>query len=253
MTSDNEYRPLMFTFNVSLSGDWEKDKVIISEAAQQSTAADAYYDHASAIMALFNLFTYGTPAEPNHPQRAGLLRKVHDELYPIAHFAKLYFTHPKNVLIQWVEGNQQHDAILEYAETGSNQSDIRYLEVTTLQGMEDAKKLEDLSKGPSVTTVNSFAAQEKHQRKLVQLDRMLKKKTAIDHPEQTALLVYTDEDRFRQFHYGMSAPQIDKKKDYEEILRRFESSLANFSHVFIYSRSEIYCAWTSTSEEPGNP
>lgn len=246
MTTPNEQPILVVTLNDPLSGNWKEDKTIIEKAAGQPTPANEYFNHATAIKGLFDRLTYGTPAQPPTPQRKGLLRKVHDELYPIAHFANLYFTYPKNVVVQWVEGNQQHDAIVEYRGEGSNQSEIRYLEVTTLQGKEDADELEELSKGPIVTTVSSNSAQEKHDRKIKQLITMLKKKAAIVYPDKTALLVYTDENRFRQFSFGIPAPEIDKKADYEAVLREFEPSLQNFSHVFIFSTSEIYCEWTKS-------
>ncbi|MED5024750.1 hypothetical protein [Pseudomonas aeruginosa] len=248
MTKPNDPQSLLVTVHEPLSLDWKEDKLIIEKAAEQPTPADEYYNHATAIKALFDTLTYGTPAQPKHPQRIGLLRKIHDELYPIAHFANLYFTSPKNVVIQWIDGNQQHDAIVEYTREGSNRSDIRYLEVTTLQGKEDFDELEELSKGPSVTMVVSGSAQEKHDRKIEQLTTILKKKAKIVYPDKTALLVYTDEERFRQFYFGVSPPKIDKKADYEAVFRDFESSLKNFSHVFIFSKSEIYCAWMSDSE-----
>ncbi|MEX0296454.1 hypothetical protein AAH995_24510 [Pseudomonas putida] len=172
---------------------------------------------------------------------------VTETAYPIAHFANLYFTSPKNVVIQWIDGNQQHDATVKYTGEGSNQSDIRYLEVTTLQGKEDADQLKELSRNPGVAIMVSETDQEKHDRKIEQLKKILKKKAKIAYPEKTALLVYTDEDRFRQFSFGIQPPQIDKKSDYEAVLRDFEASLGNFSHVFIFSKSEIYCAWISES------
>lgn len=245
MTQQNGAPIPVVTLNTPLSGNWEEDKDIIVRAAGQPTSADRYFTHATAIQGLFNCLTYGTPAQPNHPQRKGLLRKVHDELYPIAHFAKLYFTCPNNVVVQWIDGNQQHDAIVEYRKEGSNQSDIRYLEVTTLQDKEDADELEKLSKGPVSTIVSSNTAQEKHDRKINHLRNRLNKKAAIVYPEKTALLVYTDEDRFQNFHFGMPPPEINKKADYEAVLSEFELSLRNFSHVFIFSNSEIYCAWTN--------
>lgn len=244
MAASKDQSILVVTLNDPLSGVWEEDKAVIVKAAEQPTLAKDYFNHATAIKGLFDRLTYGTSAQPKHPQRKGLLRKVHNELYPIAHFANLYFTCPNNVVVQWIEGSQQHDAIIEYRGEGSNQSDICYLEVTTLQGKEDADELEELSKGPVVITVSSNSAQEKHKRKIAQLNTILKKKAAINYPDKTALLVYTDENRFHQSSFGITEPEIDKKADYEAVLREFEPSLQNFSHVFIFSTSEIYCAWT---------
>lgn len=248
MKKTNDPQLLLVTVPEPFSCDWEKDKLIIEKIAGQPKLADEYYDHATSIQVLFDNFTYDTPAQPKHPQRIGLLRAVHDELYPIAHFANLYFTSPKNVVIQWIDGNQQHDAIVEYKGEGSNQSDIRYLEVTTLQGKEDADELMELSKAPSARMVVNDSAQEKHDRKIEQLTTILKKKAKITYPDKTALLVYTDEDRFLHFYFGISPPKIDKKAGYEAVLRDFAPLLKNFSHVFIFSKSEIYCAWTPGSE-----
>ncbi|CRM61421.1 Unknown protein sequence [Pseudomonas amygdali pv. mori] len=244
MTKPEYPHVLLVKVHEPLTGTWEKDRVILEKAAQQPTLANEYYNLAAAIMGLFQQFTYGTPSQPNYPQRIGLLRKVYDELYPIGHFANLYFTRPENVVVQWVEGNQQHDAIVEYKAEGSNQSDISYLEITTLQDQEDADELKELSKSPSVTTVTTNSAQKKHGRKIERLKKVLEKKAGINYPAQTALLVYTDEDRFRQYSFGLAAPEIDKKADYEAVLREFEPSLQKFSHVFIFSKHEIYCAWS---------
>lgn len=246
MEKPNEAPLLIVTLNVPLSGNWKKDKAIIVKAAGQPTPADEYFDHATAIKGLFDNRTYGTPAQPNPPQRKGLLKKVHDELYPIAHFAKLYFTYPNNVIVQWIDGNQQHDAIVEYRKEGSNQSDIRYLEVTTLQGKEDADVLENLSNGPITTTVSSDTAQKEHDRKISQLRNILQKKATIDYPDKTALLVYTDENRCRNFYFGMPEPKINKKESYEAVLEEFKLPLQNFSYVFIFSNSEIYCKLTNS-------
>jgi len=249
MKEPSDPQPLLVTVHEPLSLDWNKDRLTIEKAAGQPTTADGYYNHAAAIQALFDMLTWDTPAQPQHPQRIGLLRDVHDELYPIAHFANLYFTSPKNVVIQWIDGNQHHDATVKYTGEGSNQSDICYLEVTTLQGKEDADQLKELSRNPGVAITVRETAQEKHDRKIEQLKIILKKKAKIAYPDKTALLVYTDEDRFRQFHFGLQPPQIDKKSDYEAVLRDFELSLGNFSHVLIFSKSEIYCALIS---DPGS-
>lgn len=247
MTKDNEHHSLVIKVNVTLTGDWEKDKSVIQEAAMQPTRADKFYNHAAAIQSLFNILTYGTPSAPSHPQRKGLLRKVHDELYPIAHFAKLHFTDPTNVFIKWIDGNQNYDAIVEYQCDDFSRSSIRYLEVTTLQGKEDAKELEELSKGSNIVNVQNNSDYDNHIRKVGLLKEALRKKGSKDYPASTALLVYTDEDRFRKFYFGMPAPEIDKKGNYEAVLDELAYLLEDFSHVFIYSKDEIYCAWAPRS------
>lgn len=248
MENTNEPKTLFVSLREPLSGDWDKDKLIIARVAGQATPADEYYNHAASIQALFEMLTYGTRSQPEYPQRIGLLRDVHDELYPIAHFAKLYFKSPSNVVIQWVEGNQHHDAIVKYIGEGSNQSDIHYLEVTTLQGKEDADELSELSKSPNGIVQFRDSDQEKHDRKIEQLKAVLEKKRKIRYPEKTALLVYTDEMRFREFYFGVSPLQIDRKADFEAVLRDFAPSVTNFSHIFIFSKKEIYCTWTPDSK-----
>lgn len=103
MKEPSDPQSLLVTVHEPLSLDWNEDRLIIEKAAGQPTTADGYHNHAAAIQALFDTLTWDTSAQPQHPQRIGLLRDVHDELYPIAHFAKLYFTSPKNVVIQWIE------------------------------------------------------------------------------------------------------------------------------------------------------
>lgn len=245
MTTDNEHIIRFVKLNLTLTGDWEKDKSVILTAAMQPTRADGFYDHTVAIHRLFDLLTYGTPAAPAHPQRKGLLLKVHGELYPIAHFAKLHFTDPANVIITWIDGNQKHDAIVKYLNEDTSQPDIRYLEVTTLQSEEDAKELKELSKGNTIINVQNDSEHDIHLRKLGLLESALKKKGSNVYPANTALLVYTDEHRFRKFYYGMSAPEIDRKGGYEAVLDELAPLLSGFSHVFIYSKDEIYCAWSA--------
>ena len=249
MTKPSENTRVVATIHTPLSDNWEKDKKNIKKEAEKPTLAINYYNHAHLIQTLFNIRTYDTPAQPNHPQRKGLLRDVHDELFPIAHFANQYFTSPENVVIQWVDGNQQHDATVKYIEQGSNDSDIHYLEVTTLQGKEDADELKELSEGPISMIVNRASIENKHNRKITQLVEVLKKKAVINYPDQTALLIYTDEDRIKNFHFGPPIPEINKKEDYKKVLQKFKPLIKNFSHIFIYSKNEIYCTYKKNEED----
>jgi len=245
MTKDNEHCIRLVTLNVPVTGDWEKDKSVILKAAMQPTRADEFYDHAVAIQGLFDLLTYGTSSAPIHPQRKGLLLKVHGELYPIAHFAKLHFADPANVIIQWIDGSQKHDATIEYIKEDPSKCDIRYLEVTTLQSEDDAKELKELSKGSTIVNVTTNSEHDIHLKKLELLKTALKKKGSNIYPPNTALLVYTDEHRLQKFYYGMSAPKIDRKGTYKAVLEELTPLLEGFSHVFIYSKDEIYCTWSA--------
>ncbi|VVM95264.1 hypothetical protein PS619_03038 [Pseudomonas fluorescens] len=237
---------IVYPLAAPLTMEWEKDKIAITEAAQQPTTADRYYFHAASIQNLFNILTFGTRSAPKHPQRSGLLRKVHDELFPIANFAKLYFSESKEVLIQWVDGNQNYDATVEYLAENLGFPDIRYLEVTTLQGSEDAKQLEELSEGNNITTI-SESDHETHVRKINLFETALKKKSGKTYPSKTALLVYTDEERFLKCYFGLQPPKIDKPKDYAAVLEKLSDSLTGFSQVIVYSKSDIYCIWTPQS------
>lgn len=245
MKNDNEHGIRLVTLNVPLTGDWEKDKIVIQKAAMQPTRADEFYDHAVAIQGLFDILTYGTPSAPAHPQRKGLLLKVHGELYPIAHFAKLHFSDPANVIIQWIDGSQKHDAIIEYTNKDLAKCDIRYLEITTLQSEDDAKELKELSKGNTIVSVTTNSEYDIHLKKLELLKTALKKKGSNTYPPKTALLVYTDEHRLQKFYYGMSAPKFDRKGNYQAVLDELTPLLKGFSHVFIYSKDEIYCMWAA--------
>ncbi|WP_432719044.1 hypothetical protein QQL38_00495 [Pseudomonas syringae] len=236
MTAENEHTIQVVKVNVTLTGDWEKDKSVIQKAAMQPTRADRFYDHAVAIHGLFDLLTYGTQAAPVHPQRKGLLLKVHGELYPIAHFAKLHFTDPTNVIINWIDGNQKHDATIDYLHEDSNQSDIKYLEVTTLQSEEDAKELAELSKGKTIVNVQNNSEHDIHLKKLGLLAKALKKKGSKVYPANTALLVYTDEHRYRKFYYGMSAPEVDRKESYEAVLAERIPARGFFSSLHLQQR-----------------
>jgi hypothetical protein len=248
MPTDKELQPLQVTVNTPLTGDWKRDQSIVKEIAMQSATAETFYDHARGIESLFNTLTYGTPAAPNYPQRMGLLRKVHDELYPLAHFAKLYFSASPEVVIKWQFGSQNFDATVDDQREDTRRSNICYLEVTTLQDEEDAKQLEELSEKGSIETTGD-QAQANHLRKVELLRRALEKKGRINYPEKTALLVYSDEDRFRHFYIGMQPPVIDKKRDFEAVLGELKHLLDGFSHVFIYSKNEIYCMLQSHSEQ----
>lgn len=248
MPTDKELQLLHVTVNIPLTGDWEKDQPIVKEIAMQNATAETFYVHARIIESLFNNLTYGTPAAPNYPQRKGLLRRVHDELYPLAHFAKLYFSASPEVVIKWQLGSQNFDATVDDQREGKCRSNICYLEVTTLQDEEDANQLEELSEQGSIEAIGN-PAQANHLRKVELLRRALEKKGRKNYPEKTALLVYTDEDRFRYFYIGMQPPLIDQKRDFEAVLGELKHLLEGFSHVFIYSRNEIYCMLQPHSEQ----
>ncbi|QJI39456.1 hypothetical protein HKK52_00435 [Pseudomonas sp. ADAK2] len=248
MTTKNEFNIPIVTLIPPLTLDWETDKATIKKAAMQPTPADKFYILAAAIQNFFNILTHGSKSAPKHPQRSGLLRKVYDELFPIAHFAKLYFAESNNVLIQWFDGNQNFDATVKYQNECLGRSDIRYLEVTTLQDREDARQLEELSEEKTITTVVE-SEQQNHLRKIDLFEKALKKKGGITYPADTALLVYTDEDRFRKCYFGLQPPEIDKKKDYEAVLNKLSHLLKDFSHVFVYSKHEIYCTWSPKSNQ----
>lgn len=227
--------------NRTFTGNWETDKHVVKEIAESPMTAANAYMHAQVVMTLFNQRTYGTPSAPDYPKRYGLVRKVYDELFPIAHFAKLYFCESSEVSILWHGGNQQFDAIVEDRRPDLGESNIRYLEVTTLQDEEDAKLLARLASERTIC-IEGDHDQSDHLRKVESLRTVLKKKAAIKYLPQTALLVYTDEDRAQTFSFGPKSPEIDRKNSFREVLEEMQHLLTGFSAVFVYSKNEIYCS-----------
>lgn len=243
MAHDYDQGTLLVQFFPTLTGEWEKDKDDVQRAATQRTTAKEFYNLAVAIQGLFNILSYSSPAVKKYPQRSGLLLKVYGELYPIAYFARLFFQSSDDVVIQWVDGSQNYDANVFYKNEAVRHAGIDFLEVTTLQDQEDAKQLEELSHD-LVTVAVSESAYDAHKRKLDLLRRILKKKGGKKYPPNTALLVFTDEDRFRPYYFGMEPPAIDKKGDYESVLNELSDLFSKFNHVFVFSKTEIYASWS---------
>lgn len=227
--------------NRPLTGTWKTDQATVKEFAEMRTTAAQVYEHARVVLTLFNHLTHGTPSAPDYPERLGLSRKVHDELFPIAHFAILHFAASCDVSIRWHLGSQNFDATVEDQRTNVDRSSIRYLEVTTLQDGDDAKLLKRLANERTVEIAGDLG-RASHLRKVDLLKKALKKKGMIDYCPGTALLVYTDEDRFLQFSFGKPPHTIDKKNSFGTVLDEMKHLLGGFSEVFVYSKSEIYCA-----------
>lgn len=243
-------RPVI-QINRALSGDYDKDKIILMEIAESPTTAANAYLHAEVVMRLCEIITHDTPSAPNYPERSGPIRKVFDELFPIAYFAKLHFLGSNEVTICWHNGNQNFDATVEDQRKDSSRSSIRYLEVTTLQDRQDAELLTRLAEDKTVYTEGESVLAD-HLRKVESLRTALKKKGKKKYPPNTALLVYTDEDRFQSFSFGPQSPQIDRKSSFGDVLKEMPNLLAVFSEVFVYSKHEIYCS-LSASQEPSGP
>ncbi|MCJ9671435.1 hypothetical protein [Neorhizobium sp. SHOUNA12B] len=226
-----------------LTEDWKKDKAAIIKLAETTTKAAEYFRLAQAVDTLFNRNASGAVSDQGYVQRIGLSKKVHGELYPIAHFAELHFKSSESVLIQWRDGNQNFDATVEDLRPVPQEPIFDFLEVTTLQDEQDAKELQQLN----ATGVLSFESRDhprrvQHQRKVALLKVVLEKKAKINYPSNTALLVYADEDRFAHYCFGGLAPEIDKAVDYDEVLEEMrEKLLSQFEAVYVYSNKEIYC------------
>lgn len=229
--------------NPTFTGDWKADKHIVKEIAESPMTAQTAYEHAQVVMTLFNRLTYGTPSAPDYPMRSGLVRKVYDELFPIAYFAKLYFSESSEVVICWHDGNQQFDATVKDERPGPGESRINYLEVTTLQNGEDAHLLSRMAKENTIC-IEGDQDQFNYLRKVDLLKVALKKKAAIKYPPQTALLVYTDEDRIQRFSFGKDFRKVDRKGSFAAALEEMQDFLTGFSAVFVYSKHEIYCSLT---------
>lgn len=241
------HQNMRVTIHRPLTGVWKTDQAIVKKIAETPTTAAQVYEHARVVTDLFHVLTHGTPSAPKYPERLGLDRKVHDELFPIAHFANLYFAASNNVLIRWHLGNQQFDATVEDQRAEPDRTSIRYLEVTTLQNKDDAELLKQLAE-KGTTTIEGDHRQADHLRKVDLLRTVLQKKGTIEYPPNTALLVYTDEDRFRQFSFGVTPLAIDKKKIFGAVLHEMKPLLGRFSTVFVYSKSEIYCTLHSRTK-----
>lgn len=231
---------IVFPLSAPLTMEWEKDKIAITEAAQQPTTADKYYFHAASIQSLFNILTFGTRSAPKHPQRSGLLRKVHDELFPIANFAKLYFSESKEVLIQWVDGNQNYDATVEYLAENLGFPDIRYLEVTTLQGSEDAKQLEELSEGNNITTI-SESDHETHVRKINLFETALKKKSGKTYPPKRRSWFTRMKKDFSSVTLDCSHQRLISQKTTPPCSKNFQIRSGDFLKL-LYIAKAIYTA-----------
>lgn len=220
------------------SGDYDVDVKELEKYAQKPTTARAYYSHAVYIQTIFHRLIQGTDRAKNFPARIGLLRKIHDELFPIAYFCKLHFESSEDVSIRYRIGNQQHDAIVVDQRQGSSGENIEYLEVTTLQDRSDAELLGKLA-GGRTTVVEGNLDQNNFTRKLFLLKTALDNKASILYPKGTALLVYMDEDRFQRHTFGFSPPKLDWKKSVAEIVEEAMPKLTSFSGIFVYRRDGI--------------
>lgn len=226
-----------------LTGDWEKDEPLVTQFAEKPVSAEAYFDHARVIETLFKQLTHDTRFAPAAPRRIGLSLEIHRELYPIGHFARLYFEASEGVIISWRRGSQNFDATLDDQREAPARSDLQYLEVTTLQDNEDSELLDGLAKSPN-GTIGFFGDHEydTHQRKLAQLRLVLEKKGKKTYPDRTALIVYTDEHRFAQYTFGGPRREIDRKSEFSAVLAEMAPLLGKFAEVHIFSKDEIYCS-----------
>lgn len=224
-----------------LSGDWEVDKSTVICVAETPRSAAQFSHHVQTLSTLFSILTHGTALAS--PERKGLARKIHDELFPIAHFARIHYAESSLVSIKWHAGNQQFDATVEDCRPEIDRSNIRFLEVTTLQNGEDARLLKQLASSKNgVVGYEGDFEQGQSLQKADLLTKALKKKAGKKYPPNTALLVYTDEDRFAMYTFGLGRKTIDMKTRFEDVLNEMKHLLGGFSEVYIYSKNEIYCA-----------
>jgi len=232
------------TIDRTFTGDYEKDNKTLIEIAEDPVTAAFAAQRAEVVMNIHHKITYGTPSAPNYPERAGMARKVFDELFPIAHFANLYYCASEEVTICWKNGGQNFDATVDDKRNNSVRSSIRYLEVTTLQDRQDSELLTQLAENGTFSSEGD-STQLDHERKITSLRTALEKKGKKKYPPETALLVYTDEGRFQRFSYGAQSSQIDVKKSFSDVVNEMKHLLTGFSQVFIYSKNEIYSSITT--------
>ena len=224
-----------------LSGNWNEDKAKIFKLAQTPTSAQEFPTLVQSVHALFRALAPAAVSPLGIEQRVGLSRKIHNELYPLGNFAELHFAASAEVQITWHDGSQSFDATVEDRRAELEFSS-KFLEITTLQDKEDADQLDALNP----TGIVSFSSSEHpvladHRRKVGLLRSVLEKKAKITYPAGTALLVYTDEFRFKSFTVGAPAPVIDQPHDYGEVLDEMKSSLGGFDAVYVFSKQAIYC------------
>lgn len=223
----------------AISGDYNEDVKRLEDFAQSSVSAYQYYDHVVTIQSIFNHLIRGTDRADKYPQRIGLARKIHDELFPIAFFARLYFARASNVFIESKIGNQNYDAIVDDRRDPHLAGPIKFLEVTTLQDKKDSDLLGKLAKNRTVSIVGD-AKQSDFERKMLLLRKILQQKAQKDYPPGTSLLIYTDEHRFRTWSFGVAKNEPDWQGSIIKIANEYLPALSLFSGVFIFSRENIY-------------
>lgn len=226
-----------------LTEDWKKDKAAVIKLAETLTKASEYFKLVQAVEAIFNRYAPNAVSDIGYAKRIGLSRKIHDELYPIAHFARLHFRSSDDVWIQWRNGSQSFDATVEDRRFVPQNSIIHFLEVTTLQDEQGAKDLQQLNS----TGIRFFEScdhphNNSHQRKIESLKIVLEKKTKINYPPNTALLIYTDENRYDNYDFSKPSLETNKVVNYDETIKAMQVQLfAKFEAACVYSREKIYC------------
>ncbi|MFN9470926.1 hypothetical protein [Acidovorax sp.] len=224
-----------------LTGVWKEDKAKVIRLAEMPTKASRFLQHAHTVETLYNKGAPEALTSKGFPQRKGLSREVHGELYPLARFAGLHYQGSDDVWISWKNGNQSYDATVEDLRPGP-QISSPYLEVTTLQDEEDAERIKELNVAGEV----GFFSHElpevaDHRRRVRNLRGVLEKKSKIEYEPGTSLLVYTDEYRFRSSVWGGPSPRIDQPYDFGEVLEDLKQALVGFDAVFVFSKRAIYC------------
>jgi hypothetical protein len=224
---------------LTISGDYKEDVKRLQDFAQTVVSAHAYYGHVAQIQSIFNYLIHGTDLAEKYPQRLGLARKIHDELFPIAFFARLHFRSSQSVFIQSKIGSQNYDAAVDDRREPHMAGKIKFLEITTLQDKSDSDFLGELTKS-AIVSIEGDQEQVDFDRKMFLLRRGLEQKAKKDYPAGTALLVYTDEHRFQKHSVGIPRTGPDWQGAITEIAHEYLPRLGSFADVFIFSKEKIY-------------
>lgn len=230
----------------AMFGDYDKDVKSLEDFAQTPVSAHDYYDHVASVLGIFNYLIQGTDRAKNYPQPVGLARRIRDELFPISFFASLYFGNSDSVFIESKIGNQNYDAVVDDRRYPNEEGRVKFLEVTTLQDKSDSDLLVELAEKQTVS-IEGDLEQVDFDRKMLLLRKMLDQKSKKNYPVGTILLVYTDQDRFQNWHFGFPKKELDWQGEITKIANEFMPSLDSFSGVFIFCKKKIYFSMENTA------
>jgi hypothetical protein len=152
-------------------------------------------------------------------------RELMDEFLPLARFAHRFYEASPEVIIHYIMGNQNHDAVVE--DSRAARSSIQYLEATTtLVTYDESLRMELLTRDGHAPAVGRIVAKgPRHARisieaelkavdheaivaeHLQRIARVVTTKAAKGYPEATALVVAIDD--YLAFRFTEDAARLD--------------------------------------------